>query len=127
MGAVIRGDISQALSHYEHAISCSKKYGFIHEAAMACERAGILLNSNSSTTASQFLLKSYDYYNEWGANAKMRQLTERYPTIFANSNTSAPLEFAGEKESQTSISMMSQSQSSFYSSDEFSELKRKRT
>merc|ERR1712232_402581 len=70
------------MGHYSDAISLSKKYGFIHEEALACERAGLfLLQQNVVDSAYKFLLQSYISYEAWGANAKTKHLVTCYPLL----------------------------------------------
>ena len=129
--AVVHGDASKAIANYEEAISLSKKYGLRNEEAMACERAAMFyLSLNSSSSASKHLCRAYRCYDDWGAKAKMHQLTKKYPTIFVEMNDSSAVNFTGmqlAKESETSVSLMSQSEMSrFTRDDEYCKLKRKR-
>ena len=79
---VVLSNNTKALEHYSDAISLSKKYGFIHEEALACERAGLfLLQQNVVDSAYKFLLQSYFSYEAWGANAKTKHLVTCYPLL----------------------------------------------
>ena len=127
--AVVQGDVSEAIANYEEAISLSKKYGLCNEEAMACERAGMFfLSLNSSSSACQYLCRAYQCYDNWGAKAKMDQLTKKYPTTFAELKESSAINITGiqlEKESEESVSLMTQSEVSCLSGDdEYSKLKR---
>jgi len=76
-------DESGALAHYRKSISLSKKHCFLHEEALACERAGMyLLGLKSQKLAVQFLKQSYQCYEVWGAYAKLKNLKTKYPNIF---------------------------------------------
>ena len=129
--AVVYGDASKAIANYEEAISLSKKYGLRNEEAMACERAAMFyLSLDSSSSASKCLCRAYRCYDDWGAKAKMHQLTKKYPAISAELKDSLANNFAGmqlAKESDASVSLMSQSEMSHFTrDDEHCNLKRKR-
>ena len=129
--AVVHGDVSKAIANYEEAISLSKKHGLRNEEAMACERAGMFyLSLNSSSSASKCLCRAYRCYDDWGAKAKMHQLTKKYPAISAQLKNSSAINVTGmqlEKESEASVSLMSQSEMSCFTlDDEHCNLKRKR-
>ena len=130
--AVLYGDVPNAIKNYEEAISLSNKYGLRNEEAMACERIAMLfLNINAQSSAFKFLWRSYRCYDDWHARAKMHQLTKKYPIIFSDSNQSSRSNFAGmqlEKDSECSVSQMSQSNVSFLTrDDEYFKCKRKRS
>ena len=109
--AAVYGDVPKAVKNYEEAISLSKKYGILCDEAICCERAGMFfLNSGSTTTASQMLLKACRCYNDWGAKAKVHQLTNRYPDIFAHMETFSRANVACvEVEEEASVSIMTSS------------------
>merc|ERR1712194_224283 len=128
--AAVQGDVSEAIANYEEAISLSKKYGLRNEEAMACERAAMFyLSLNSSSSASKYLFRAYRCYDDWGAKSKIHQLTKKYPKIFVEMKNSSAINFTGmqlEKESEASVSLMSQSEMSrFTRDDEYCKLKRK--
>jgi len=109
------GDVQNAIKNYKEAISLSNKYGFCNEEAMACERAGMFylkLGTSHASSASQLLLKAYRCYDDWGAKAKLHQLNKRYPVIFADKITT--IEFTGirVKQDESSVSIMSLSETS---------------
>ena len=129
--AVVHGDASKAIANYEEAISLSKKYGLRNEEAMACERAAMFyLSLNSSSSASKYLCRAYQCYDDWGAKSKMHQLIKKYPVIIAELKNSSVINFTCiqlEKESEASVSLMSHSEMScFTRNDEYCKLKRKR-
>jgi len=76
------GNNVKAGEHYEEAIFLSKKNGFLHEEGMACERAGMFyLQFSQDTTALEVLLRSYNCFKCWGAEAKMKQLIDLHPFL----------------------------------------------
>ena len=111
LAVVVNGNTNQAIVHYQEAVDLSKKNKFVNEEGMANERAGMMLLSiGLSSAASDFLLKSYQCYHEWGAVAKMRNLKHRYPDIFKGGKY-LRLNVAGiqfENECQESVSMISE-------------------
>jgi len=73
---------------YNRAISLSKENGFIHETALAYERAGISLLSSGYAHSSDYITQAFDAYKQWGAKAKLIQMTRLYPTHLSNKGTS---------------------------------------
>ena len=79
--AAVQNNKAQAIFHYKKAICLSKKNNFVHEEALACERAGIFYLELDSQEATALLLQSYHGYNIWGATSKMNQLLQNYPFL----------------------------------------------
>jgi len=78
---------SEAIKLYNDAILLSKRYNFIHEKALAYERAGIFyLEMKCPDKASHFLSQSYNAYMNWGATAKASQLNCLYPGLIRNTS-----------------------------------------
>ena len=67
----------QALALYDTAIELSRKHGFVHEEALACEKAArMLLQGRRQVEAEVYLSKAMSLYGQWGAQAKVSQLSE---------------------------------------------------
>jgi len=82
--AVLHKNEAQAKSLFQKAISLSKKHGFVHEQALACERfATFYLELESQPDATELLLQSYNCYKALGAESKMLHLIKRYPFLAA--------------------------------------------
>jgi len=70
-----RGDGDEIQKAYDAAISVATRSGFLHDAALANERAGIWFRSlGDDFWASSFISKAHELYQEWGATAKANQL-----------------------------------------------------
>ncbi|MGK7945635.1 MAG: AAA-like domain-containing protein [Microcystaceae cyanobacterium] len=70
----------QAEEFYEKAIQGAKKYEFIHEEALAYERASEFYLALGREEIGQFYLRNAHHcYTHWGAQAKVKQLEEEYP------------------------------------------------
>jgi len=70
----------QAEELYEQAIQGAKNYEFIHEEAIAYERAAEFYFSINRTEIGQLYLKNAHHcYSRWGANAKVKALEAEYP------------------------------------------------
>jgi len=83
-------DIERAEAHYIKAILLSRKFAFINEEALACERAGLFfLEMNSLEKACQYLIQSYNCYKKWGAVAKMEHLIQNH--VFLKDFTDKPV------------------------------------
>ena len=78
--ARILGQNWQAEEFYEKAIQGAKKYEFIHEEALAYERAAeFYLVSDRQEIGQLYLRNAHHCYSRWGAKAKVKQLEEEYP------------------------------------------------
>jgi len=70
----------QATQHYEQAIKGANRYRFLHEEALAYERAGeFYLEHGMEQLAQIYLQNAYQRYYLWGASAKYNHLTQSYP------------------------------------------------
>ncbi len=80
----LKGQKEKACEQYEKSITLSARRGMIHDAALACERLGeYLLNEvKDEEKAVHCLEKSLRYYKEWGAQAKVAQLNDRYSGLW---------------------------------------------
>jgi len=79
--AVVCGELDP-LHHYEKSISLSKKYCFLNEEALACERAGLYFLGSNSKKSFEFFQRSFKCYYLWGARAKMKHIQSTYKNIF---------------------------------------------
>ena len=78
--ARVLGQNWQAEEFYEKAIQGAKKYEFLHEEALAYERAAeFYLALERSEIGQLYLRNAHHCYSRWGANAKVQQLEEEYP------------------------------------------------
>ncbi len=80
----------QASDLYEKAIQGAKISGFIHEEALAYERASeFYLGLNRERVSQVYLKNAYHCYSVWGAKAKLKQLEGEYPQyLFGINNQS---------------------------------------
>jgi len=70
----------QAQEFYEQAIQGAKKYEFIHEEALAYERAAeFYLALGREEIGKLYLRNAHQCYRIWGAKAKVKQLEAEYP------------------------------------------------
>ncbi|NES89816.1 AAA-like domain-containing protein, partial [Okeania sp. SIO2B9] len=90
--ARVLGQTLQAQQLYDRAIQGAKKYEFIHEEALAYERAAEFYLALYRQEIGQFYLRNAHHcYIRWGAKAKVKQLEEEYPQYLlgvANKNKS---------------------------------------
>jgi len=69
---------------YEQAIENAQQNGFIQDAALANELcAKYFLSIGKNKYASLHIVEAYQFYNQWGATAKLRQLEESYPEFLS--------------------------------------------
>jgi hypothetical protein len=76
--AVTDGLFDEAMTKYNMSIAQAERQGFVHEQALACERAGYALrqNGNRQGEAKHFLTQASSLYGQWGAQVKVNQLAE---------------------------------------------------
>ena len=81
---VTKGDLSGGLKLFEQSASCSKEEGFMHEQAIAFERAGLavlhgkgLADHVPKDTASKYFTKAMSLYQLWGAISKVDQMIQQ--------------------------------------------------
>jgi tetratricopeptide (TPR) repeat protein len=67
----------EALKKYEMSIAQAKSQGFVHEQALACERAGYAMREQGKhDEARRFLTLAQAAYEQWGAHVKVEQLAK---------------------------------------------------
>uniref|UniRef100_A0A7S4K8D1 Orc1-like AAA ATPase domain-containing protein n=1 Tax=Odontella aurita TaxID=265563 RepID=A0A7S4K8D1_9STRA len=77
--AYLEGDATLAAQLYERAVTTAADHRFVHEEALALERAGIFyLERGDRSTASGLFVKSQACYSRWGAIAKAEHIQELY-------------------------------------------------
>ncbi|RAS09365.1 trifunctional serine/threonine-protein kinase/ATP-binding protein/sensor histidine kinase [Cupriavidus alkaliphilus] len=82
--ARLRGDPLQALAGYEQAAVAAAAAGFVHEAALAHELAGMLCEARGlPTAAAQHWRLARAGYRRWGADHKAMLLEARHPHLEA--------------------------------------------
>jgi len=81
---VINGDLDGGLKLFERSASVSKEEGFMHEEAIAYERAGLAAlhasrvpNDAYSSKASKYFSKSMSTFESWGATRKVQQMVQQ--------------------------------------------------
>jgi predicted ATPase len=74
----IQGNYEEATKNYFSSIDCAEQFGWIHEQALALERAGIFLLEIGSQVGKGLdcLYKSRDLYDQWGCIVKCNQITQ---------------------------------------------------
>ena len=69
------GDHATASRSYDLAISSAETHGFIHEEALAAERAGLFYAQTSAwALAVPYFEKAKSIWKKWGAQAKVEDL-----------------------------------------------------
>jgi predicted ATPase/signal transduction histidine kinase len=82
--AKILGHILPAMEYYDRAIQGAKEQGYIHEEAIANERASEFYRSLGREKIAQiYLVESYYCYVRWGAIAKVKDLESKYPQLLS--------------------------------------------
>ena len=72
------GDLANASTSYDLAITSAEAHGFIHEQALAAERAGLFYAETSETAgwvlAVPYFEQALSLWDKWGARAKVQDL-----------------------------------------------------
>src|SRR5262249_46400583 len=80
--ARIEGRALDAERLYEEAIRSARANGFVHHEALAYERAAMFYGARGFDRFAELYLRNARYcYLRWGADAKVRQLDQRYPHL----------------------------------------------
>jgi tetratricopeptide (TPR) repeat protein len=76
----IKGKTDEAITKFAQAMDCAHKEGFVNLAALAHERAGILLvSAGRPKEAEEHVVQAVRKYKSWGADAKVAQLVSKLP------------------------------------------------
>ena len=78
----IKGKDQESLKHYDRAINLARKYGYIHEEALANELAGrYWLERRNRETARFYLARARKLYLVWGARRLARRMETKYSSV----------------------------------------------
>ncbi|MEG4105396.1 AAA family ATPase [Microcoleus sp. S13_C5] len=81
--ARVLGKIGKAMEYYDASIQGAREQGYIHEEALANERAAeFYFSRGREKIAEIYLTDAYYGYIRWGAKAKVKDLSEQYPEFF---------------------------------------------
>ncbi|HEY9666760.1 MAG TPA: ATP-binding protein, partial [Coleofasciculaceae cyanobacterium] len=85
--ARVLGKPAKAMELYDRAIQGAREQGFIHEEAIAYERAAEFYLSLGREEIGHFYLKNAHHcYTRWGATAKVKDLEAEYPQILVGTS-----------------------------------------
>ncbi|MGJ0480178.1 AAA family ATPase [Pantoea agglomerans] len=88
--ARLKGDTGEALKQYENAIRLSRQAGYLHIHALANQLAGRCCKALQLDTAADAWIKAaMAGWENWGAQAMVRQLEQHYPHLAAPVQNSA--------------------------------------
>jgi len=80
--ARLKGDAGEALKQYESAIRLSRQAGYLHIHALANQLAGRCCKALQLDTAAEAYIKAAMVsWENWGAQAMVRQLEQHYPHL----------------------------------------------
>jgi signal transduction histidine kinase len=97
--ARITGDALAAEQRYEEAIRAARDNGFVHWEALANELAAVFYRERGlETAAGAYLREAVHRYARWGADAKVKQLEQRHPTLLDVAPMGAAATFAARAE-----------------------------
>lgn len=79
----VMGETDEAIEYYDKSISLAKENGYINDEALANELATkFWLNKNKYKYAKLHFKEAYFGYKRWGAEAKVKDLQNKYLEIF---------------------------------------------
>lgn len=85
--ARVQDSAGDAREHYDQAIALAEEHQYIQEKALACELAAEFYFSREQVRLAYFYLEdALNAYHQWGAQAKVADLLERYPQLKASTN-----------------------------------------
>ena len=81
---VSKGKLDLAKEKYQDSISVAKRNGFVQDAALAHERAGIFFLAQDDTSWAKYHIeKSILLYKDWGCKAKIDHLSNKYEDLLS--------------------------------------------
>ena len=88
--ARLKGDTGEALKQFENAIRLSRQAGYLHIHALANQLAGRCCKAlQLDTAADAYIRAAMVSWENWGAQAMVRQLEQHYPHLAAPVQNSA--------------------------------------
>jgi PAS domain S-box-containing protein len=86
----LMGQDSQAMEYYDRAIELAREHEYLHDQALAYERAAIFyLSSGTKLSARAYMQEARSCWSQWGAHAKVSDLDERFGDLLARSHATA--------------------------------------
>ncbi|WP_428263504.1 AAA family ATPase [Haliangium sp.] len=80
--ARVRGDVVAAMANYDDAITLAQEHGFLHEEALACERAARFYASlGRDRITNIYLEEAHQAYLRWGATVKVEHMEAQHPWL----------------------------------------------
>ena len=105
--AKIEGRETEAMRLYEQAMRAAEANGFVHHKAIACELAGYFYEARGfEKIARLYLQDARHYYLHWGADAKVRQLEQRYPHLVGEVSATGPTSTIGASVEQLDLATL---------------------
>lgn len=84
-------NFEKATHLYDLAIAEAEKQQFMHVAAIATEiAANYYQGKGRQKISNMYLQQAINYYDRWGAKAKITQMKQQYPTLFNGKDISNP-------------------------------------
>ena len=109
--ARLAGDELQAERRYEEASRAARESGFVHWEALAHELAARFHRARGlETIAAAYLRRALSGYDRWGAQAKVRQIEQRDPSLREGPAASPSATFAAQSEQLDLLSVTKASQ-----------------
>ncbi|MEH2373050.1 ATP-binding sensor histidine kinase [Nostoc sp.] len=114
----VLGNKTEALEHYDRAISLAKENEYVNEEALSNELvAKFYLDWGKEKVAQAYMQEAYYCYARWGAKAKIEDLEKRYPQLLQlilqqqriNLNSLETISFSGTSSSFRTSSTSSSS------------------
>ena len=78
----VLGKLGEAEEHYERSIALARQHEYINEEALANELAGkFFLSRSKKSIAKAYFTEAHYCYKRWGAQAKVKDLEDRYNIV----------------------------------------------
>ena len=83
--AALAGEQDHAIDLYDRAIKLARESGFVQHEALASELAAKFhLRRQRTQVARGYMQEAWYAYRQWGANTKVKQLSERYASLLGS-------------------------------------------
>ncbi|MEL7332396.1 MAG: diguanylate cyclase [Cyanobacteria bacterium J06560_2] len=80
--ARVTSQVTEAMDYYDAAIDAAQALGYVHEQALANELAASFYQKKGNQKIARLYFKeAISAYTRWGATAKLKDLSARYPTL----------------------------------------------
>jgi predicted ATPase len=102
--ALSQSDEKKVRQAYDRAIAAASRAGFLQDAALGNERAGLwFVNRSDDFWVKSYIERAYGLYSDWGAYGKAADLARRYQTVLLPDSTIMSAILLGQTDEDTGL------------------------